>query len=386
MGRNRGGQLGSVVSTISGLWQGHWYEYRRVDGRERRVHRTRILGRRSEMHKSDAERLLRAHIAGVGYESEAAAEKARRDFAGEWTLRRYCEERFLPMRRAAWRRKTRDLYDYLFRDFILKRWGDVPLPALDRVEMQAWLLELAGKYSRSLVEKCLLYTRAALEEAVDEGYLDRNPARKLTVPVEAKSANRTHRSAEEIAALLRELGNERDRLILRMLVLGGFRPHELFALRWNDIHGRQVLIDETIEKWRVVPLAKTKRSKGLVGIPAALATELAAWRMQSEHAAELDFVFSTSNRTPIDPKNWRVRNLQPAAKRAGIACVDLRQMRRSFATIAPQVGLSIKQVSEQLRHSTITTTADIYVQPVKEALLRGLDAMDAAIRTHSDTA
>jgi integrase len=385
MVRNRGGQRGSVVSTKAGQWQGHWYEYRTVDGQERRIHRTMILGSKAEMHKSEAEDKLQAHIAAIGYQSDAAAAEAKRDLAGEWTLRRYCVERFLPMRRAKWRRKSRDLYEYLFRDYILKRWGDVPLRALDRVELQAWLVDLAATKSRSFVEKCLMYTRAALEEAVDEGYLDRNPARKLSVPADTKPVDRTHRTVEEIAALLRELGNERDRLILRMLVLGGFRPHELFALRWNDIQGQQVLIDETVEKWRVVPMAKTKKSKGLVGIPAALAAELAAYRERCENALDTDFVFQSEARTHIDLKNWRARKLQPAARRAGIEKVDLRQMRRTFATLAPQAGLSLKQVSEQLRHSTIATTADVYMQPVEEALLRGLDALDDAIRKRSDS-
>jgi hypothetical protein len=91
--------------TSTNLWQGHWYEYRSTDGQERRIHRTMILGSKAEMHKSEAEERLRAHIAAVGYESDAAAAAAHRDLAGEWTLRRYCEERFLPMRRAKWRRK-----------------------------------------------------------------------------------------------------------------------------------------------------------------------------------------------------------------------------------------------------------------------------------------
>jgi hypothetical protein len=52
--------------------------------------------------------------------------------------------------------------------------------------------------------------------------------------------------------------------------------------------------------------------------------------------------------------------------------------------VAPQAGLTLKQVSEQLRHSTIATTADVYMQPVEDALLKGLDALDATIRKRSE--
>lgn len=376
MGRNRGGQLGSVVATKSGHWQGHWFEYRVRDGAERRIHRTKLLGKVREIHKSQAEALLRAHIESVGYEGEQARPTPTQQ---QYTFKSYCEERYLPVKRARWRAKSRALYNYLFEQYLIPKWRDTPLDRMDRVAVQAWLVELAETKSASFVEKCLMYTRAVLEDAVDEDLLGRNPCRRLVVPAAVRAEDKTYRTIDEIVAILRELPTERDKLILRLFVLSGLRPHELFALRWNDISGQRLLIDETLEFWTVVQATKTRRSRGLISLPTVLADELADFRSRSEYSLDRDFIFSTSNRTPLDPANWRSRVLQPAAKRAGIENADLRQLRRTFATLAPGAGMTLKEISEQLRHSTIATTADIYMQPVDGAGIAALDTLDFAI-------
>lgn len=293
----------------------------------------------------------------------------------------YTVNRFLPIRRAGWRKKTRDVYELVFRHHILLRWEKIPLDKMDGVDVQSWLTEMAiSGYSRSLIGKCLMYTRAVLEDAVDEGLIRRNPTRKLRIPADAKPEQTEASSAEDIALLLLELPRLKDKLILKMLVLCGFRPHELFALRWDDLGEESIRIDETLEKTVPVPIGKTSRSLGCVGIPQMLVEELKEWRTQTSFSADRDFIFASEARTPGRMDAWRKRYLQPAAKRAKIGKIDLRQMRRTFGTLAKQAGMDIKDIADQLRHSTIRTTAKHYVKKIDETILRGLNTLDTVLR------
>ena len=63
--------------------------------------------------------------------------------------------------------------------------------------------------------------------------IDKNPARKLAMPPTRRPCGR-FLTMEEFDALLAQL-EFRDHLITRMFCTMGFRPGELFALRWDDI-------------------------------------------------------------------------------------------------------------------------------------------------------
>src|SRR5579862_825081 len=53
---------------------------------------------------------------------------------------------------------------------------------LRRFDLQTHLNKLAAKYSKSIVAKAKPWTRAVLEEPVEQEYLVRYPARKLAMP------------------------------------------------------------------------------------------------------------------------------------------------------------------------------------------------------------
>jgi len=378
-GRNRGGQRGYVTVTSKGFWQGHWFEYRTDDdGHEVRRHRTKLLGHKTEKHRSDAEEELFRIIRAVGYESHERGREAvqARQKPGAVTFAWFARERYWRLKESTWRRKTLDLNRFIFDQVLIPKWGKVLLPALDKVDLQAWLGELARTYSSSLVDKVRVYLRAICEEAIDQGYLDRNPARKLRMPADVRPVDKSTLTAADASAVTRALGSTRDRLIFRLFVLAGLRGQEVCALRWDDWLGRSLRIDETVEMSRVVAATKTHGSRALVGISARLAAELDLWRQESDRRNPRDFIFASSAGTHLAPENWIRSALKPAAARAGVSKINYQMLRRTFATLAPQAGITLKHISEQLRHATITTTADEYMQPVERIVLEGLDALD----------
>ena len=205
-------------------WKGHYYVYiLTVDGKEKRRHCSVILGLKSEMRKWEAERELGKIIERESRGHGQAKPDPNLTFEWFWT------NRFLPLKESKWRRSTHEAVTYVMDYHVLPRFGETRLCDLTRFELQAHLNELAKKYSKSVVQRARTWLKAAIEEAIDQDFLVKNPARKLEMPVTRKTCKR-YLSSEEVQKLLMSLEG-RDRLIARMLIVCALRPGELFALR-----------------------------------------------------------------------------------------------------------------------------------------------------------
>jgi len=150
---------------------------------------------------------------------------------------------------------------------------------MNKFDIQKHLNDLAKHYSESLVDKAYTYINAALEEAVDQDFLAKNPARKVEMPRTRKPARR-HIRLEEIQLLLSEMTKRsliRDRLILRTFIVTALRPGELFAVRWKDLEPGRIRIDEAVYRNKLGD-PKTATSVGYVYVSKSLELELAMWK------------------------------------------------------------------------------------------------------------
>lgn len=87
-----------------------------------------------------------------------------------------------------WRDSTRSAVLFTMNQHVLPAFGDVPLAKLRRFDLQTHVNKIAANYSKSLVEKVRTWVRAVLEEAVEQEFLTKNPARKQVMPP-TRSAN-----------------------------------------------------------------------------------------------------------------------------------------------------------------------------------------------------
>jgi site-specific recombinase XerD len=79
----------------------------------------------------------------------------------------------------------------MFKKHVLPAIGDWELAELTPDPLQRLLNQIASRgYRKSMVQHIRTYVRAALEYAVDEGLLGRNPARNLEFPKTTKSRAR----------------------------------------------------------------------------------------------------------------------------------------------------------------------------------------------------
>ena len=356
-------------------WIGHWMPWR-ADGK--RSHATVVLGLKSKMAKWEAEDELRAHI--------AKEEKRPVTPEGEPTFKWFWTNRSLPTR--AWGTSNEALIKTIFDLHVLPVIGHRKLREVEKFEIDVLVKKIAEVFSKSMVQKVRIYTKAAFEEAVDQDFIGKNPARKIVRPQTRESCKR-YLSMEEINNLL-DVMQGRDRLVARISIVLGLRPGEVFAAKWDDFDpvGGRLRIDESAVD-SVIKTTKTPGSKAWMWLPQSITQELLAWKSTSTGT----LIFPSVNGRPISTRNFLRRHIWPAAIRAGImqkkpkdwpkgkqwvdpaTSVNFRAFRRTCATWFQKVG-GPKDVQAQLRHTTPNMTFGVYVQELPESVRTAVEALD----------
>jgi integrase len=356
-------------------WKGHYHAYEVHDGTEKRVHKAVILGPKSELAKWEAREKLKAHI-----ESQKPPTKVRPHpgltFAWFW------EHRFRPIKEPTWKESARPHLLNAFKLYVLPYVGHMALGEITRFILQEKLNELAGKYSRSVVLKFRVWTCALLDEAVEQGFIVKNPADKLVIP-QTRTVDKRTLTEVDIALLLAQLEGK-FRLIMRIALVCGLRPGEILSLRWNDFTGAGLRIDETVARSGKVFAPKTEFSKATVWLPRSLRLELEMWREQTDSSPEA-LMFPSDRGTPYNISNVRNRVLLIAGKKSGVSVARFFQAaRRTCATFLSRHG-TVKDVQAHLRHADAETTLNEYVQEIPAHVRAAVESLDLALSGNAVT-
>jgi integrase len=351
-------------------WRGHFYVYQKQpDGTEVRRHRNILLGLKTQMDKGHAKQMLREIITRETKDVPPAAINV--------TLRWFYENRFLPQKEEQWKVTSRPKTKHFIEHYLLKRFGDTLLGELDKFTLQSYLNELAPKFSTSVLTKTRIYMKSILQEAVELEFVIKNPAAKLASPRSGKRVASVHLTPEEIPLVLFHL-SQRDRLIVRMFLVLGLRPGEMFALRWNDKKQNALRIDSSVTDGIEVE-TKTEGSDAFVWLPISIDTELEWWREASKDPNPEAFIFPSSNGTPMNTKNFLVRVLRKAGEKSGVKRVTHQMLRRTCSTYMAQLT-SVKDVQAHLRHTTAKTTLDHYIKSIPASVRTAVESLDHLLK------
>ena len=355
-------------------WRGLYYVYVVEDGIEKRVQRRPVLGPTGSMSKRAAEDKLAEMI---GRELAMPPERSRiirlRDI---W-------EAFRSLKSGVWGKANAGNLQSIFNKHVLPAIGDWELDQLTLDPLQRLLNQVAQRgYRRSTANHIRTYLKAALEYAVDEGLLNRNPARKLELPKTRKPRERFYSFAEMQRLLSVAVG--RESLVSRILLFCGLRPAELLALRIDDVGADQLRIDEAVKEKEKganrIGETKTETSDAWVAVPPDLARDLKAW--VAKHPQRHDpraFLFPTATGTAYRVGNFLKRVLKPLAKTAGIEDFDFRAMRSTSSTLFHTHG-SVKDTQGQMRHADPTTTLRYYVKVIPENQRKAVADFERSVR------
>lgn len=257
---------------------------------------------------------------------------------------------------------------------------------------------LARPLSNGSINKTIRLLAVVLEQAVEYGYLERNPARGRKRLLKEDKPTRSYLQPDQVAALLsaagkidadaREGDTRRRRPLLATLTLAGLRISEALDLRWRDVN---------LDARRLrVAAAKTDAGVREVDLTPALQELLADCRSRSPYTQPGDLVFPTGAGKRDNPSNVRNRFLDSAAK---LANADLRaagrepmpdvtphSLRRTFISLLLAAGADVPYVMAQAGHTDPKMTLGLYAQVIASKTdhgaalddLVGIDSSDAA--------
>src|SRR5262249_39690133 len=117
------------------------------------------------------------------------------------------------------------------------------------------------------------------EMAVSEGHIDRNPASLLFTPREAPQAERRVMNIEQVQICFSVLA-QRERLIVKLAIIAGMRPGEIFALTWGRLAATYADICQRVYRG-VIDTPKTVLSVRQAALPEGLLREIEDWRKVS---------------------------------------------------------------------------------------------------------
>lgn len=189
----------------------------------------------------------------------------------------------------------------------------------------------------------------------------RNVAEATTLPKREKSQARALTMAEQ-ALFLDVINTDRLAPAFLLLLTTGLRRGELLGLRWRNINltNKVLSVEENLvitrEHTTLYQPPKTERSKGQIPLNELAVETLKTHRkkMLSEgNCSPESPVFCTEKGTPIHPRNFN-RKFTLLRNAAGISDeVTVHSLRHTFATRLLEIGVSMREAQELLRHETL---------------------------------
>lgn len=267
------------------------------------------------------------------------------------------------------------------KNHVLPVFGRLPLAAVRPSAVAEWAIGLTKTHSPSTARRALAVLRNVFNLAIADGAAVRNPAVGIRLPSQQPGEPFAY-SHEQVAALVREMPTERDKVLVLVLAYGGPRWGEVTALRpasiredgtvrlseaWAETNGKLYLGD-----------LKTHAARTIV-LPNLIFSRLVEWSQTKPDQNSL--LFHGSNpKAPLRTSNWTPRVLIPAIERANLPRITPHNLRDTAASLAIQAGASVATVSRLLGHQDATTTLRHYATFFPSDLDTLASRLDAYIR------
>jgi len=312
------------------------------------------------------------------------------------TFDRYADQWMKDYVRVECKTSTADGYEGVLRQYLRPRFGTKRLDEIKRDDIKALINDLISKeLSRNTVRNALCVIRGMFNQAIEARMLESNPAARLG------RFTRTAKTAETLGVALtatevqtfldaaNEVCSDYYGLFLTAL-RAGLRRGELVALQWGDIQfgkdesdpNRFILVQHNyVRREHTTTKSKKRRRVDLSRELRKVLIELRDKRLleaflKGKNDISDELVFPSLERSILDPDNLYHRYFQPVLTQAGLRKIRLHDLRHTFGSLLIQNGASLVYVKEQMGHSSIQVTVDIYGHLIPGANVSFVDRLD----------
>jgi len=278
--------------------------------------------------------------------------------------------------------------DYVHNDLV-PAFGSLRLDDLRHRHISAFVTgQLAAGRGRTTLYRCLATLSSALGDAVRQHRLAHNPASPQALR-RPPAPERRIWTAHEAARFLQYCHEADPDMadLFEFLIGTGLRKGEALGLHWDDVHLTERVLYvrctlSALDNNRLVITApKTRSSKNWVAISPRVAATLqhrarSTARAHSNPSAPFTgLVFCRPDGRPLRPGAVLDR-LRHLSEEAGVPRVTVHDLRHLAATLTITAGVPLTVVSKTLRHSTLSTTANVYSHLTQQAAREAVDTIE----------
>ncbi|MDH6212881.1 integrase [Streptomyces pseudovenezuelae] len=278
--------------------------------------------------------------------------------------------------------------DYVHNDLV-PAFGSLGLDDLRHRHISAFVTsQLSASRGRTTLYRCLATLSSALGDAVRQRRLAHNPASPPALRRPPAPERRIWTADEAVRFLQHCHQTDPDMADPFEFLIGtGLRKGEALGLHWDDVHltERVLYVRCTLSaidnNQLVITPPKTRSSKSWVAISPRVAAVLrhrarSSARTHSNPGAPFrGLVFCRPDGRPLRPSTVLDR-LRHLSEEAGVPRVTVHDLRHLAATLTITAGVPLTVVSKTLRHSILSTTANVYSHLTQQAAREAVDTIE----------
>jgi len=267
-------------------------------------------------------------------------------------------------------------YASIIRKHLVPYFGMTKIQDIRLQNVQQFVEKLVPRVSTKTLRNAITLLKVMLSgekgcSAIKQGYIWFDPLQGVELP-SLMSKQVVPPTADQVWKLI-DASAEMKSIGQGMIYLGAFtgvRRGELLALHFEDIDWfqKELTINKSLGKcpatdgvhkwrWKVGP-TKSKRSNRRVALTNNVIQFLSKLKQFSGKSEGL--IFANNDGTYIDPDYFDEHIFGPIREKAGLNSVRFHDLRHFFASMLIAQGESPKYVCDQLGHSSVQITFDVY--------------------------
>lgn len=287
---------------------------------------------------------------------------------------------------------TKSSREQIARNHIIPKWGKIPIGDIKTTDLQLWFNDLETQgYSHETLLKIKNNMNPALDAAVEDGYISRNPMRSTRLKIGGYAT--VHHKAipsdiiKDVRIKISDIKDDRVRRMATLLCNTGMRLEEILGLKWEDI--------DFVDNWIYVRRAVVHPTRNL---PEVKCTKSVSSKrkipLTNTMKKQFGKIFSTGFVLYSDDEDTRECPLSYTESRRcikkiqdmfGLQGYTAHDFRDTCATCWREAGVPTDIIARLLGHSKSDITENRYVK-YRDELFQGVrDIMDALDQTQNQT-
>lgn len=286
--------------------------------------------------------------------------------------------------------RTYDSYETIINVSINPNIGNVLLQKLKSIDVQKmYNKRLDEGLSANSIHKIQIVLKSALEKAISEGYIVKNPASRKSIELPSLQKKEIVAFTQDEQKRFEEAAKNYSHYVSFIFDLDtGLRMSELLALTWDDINfeNEEVSINKNLVKVRdrkkekgfkneiQKSSGKTKNSIRVVPLTQRVIALLKELKIKQQIKSNI--VFISELNTYITSRNYS-RAFQRVITKAGVRMCNVHTMRHTFATRLFEKGAAAKTISELLGHASVSFTLDTYTHVMPNTKKQAIELLES---------